>query len=50
MADDPGALWATATISLVEQVDRRVLVVLRDGRKLVGTMRSFDQFGATIEK
>eukprot|EP00518_Triparma_eleuthera_P012556 CAMPEP_0182478628 /NCGR_PEP_ID=MMETSP1319-20130603/32766_1 /TAXON_ID=172717 /ORGANISM="Bolidomonas pacifica, Strain RCC208" /LENGTH=79 /DNA_ID=CAMNT_0024679985 /DNA_START=72 /DNA_END=308 /DNA_ORIENTATION=- len=30
--------------SLVEQLDRTILVVLRDGRHLVGTLRSFDQF------
>ncbi len=46
------------TASLVEEVDsmlvscinnlyclERLLVVLRDGRKIFGTLRSFDQFG-----
>jgi len=32
----------------VEQLDRRLLVVLRDGRHLVGTLRSFDQFGNMV--
>ncbi|TFJ83692.1 hypothetical protein NSK_004796 [Nannochloropsis salina CCMP1776] len=34
--------------SLVEQLDRRVLVVLRDGRNLVGVLRSFDQFSNMV--
>ncbi|KAL7522516.1 hypothetical protein ACHAWX_007212 [Stephanocyclus meneghinianus] len=34
--------------SLVEQLDQRLLVVLRDGRHLVGTLRSFDQFGNMV--
>eukprot|EP01125_Pyxidicula_operculata_P015370 TRINITY_DN5207_c0_g1_i1.p1 TRINITY_DN5207_c0_g1~~TRINITY_DN5207_c0_g1_i1.p1 ORF type:complete len:137 (+),score=31.07 TRINITY_DN5207_c0_g1_i1:42-452(+) len=38
----------TATISLVEEVDKKILVVLRDGRKLVGTMRAFDQFANVV--
>ena len=32
----------------MEQLDRRLLVVLRDGRHLVGTLRSFDQFGNMV--
>jgi len=43
----PGIL-TTATISLVEEVDKKILVVLRDGRKLIGTMRSFDQFANVV--
>lgn len=34
--------------SLVEQLDQRLLVVLRDGRHLVGILRLFDQFGNTV--
>ena len=34
--------------SLVEQLDQRLMVVLRDGRHLVGTLRSFDQFGNMV--
>ena len=26
----------------------KLLVILRDGRKLIGILRSFDQFGITI--
>eukprot|EP00941_MAST-03F_sp_MAST-3F-sp1_P004103 g4103.t1 len=32
------------TCSLVEQLDKKVLLVLQDGRHLVGWLRSFDQF------
>ncbi|KAF0694263.1 Aste57867_14858 [Aphanomyces stellatus] len=34
--------------SLVEQVDKQMLVVLRDGRHLVGIIRSFDQFSNIV--
>ncbi|CCI10542.1 unnamed protein product [Albugo candida] len=32
------------TISLFDQLDQQVLVVLRDGRHLIGYFRSFDQY------
>jgi U6 snRNA-associated Sm-like protein LSm1 len=38
----------TATTSLIEEVDKRLLVVLRDGRKIVGVLRSFDQFANVV--
>ncbi|KAL1412591.1 hypothetical protein Q8F55_000338 [Vanrija albida] len=34
----------TTSGSLVDLVDKKVLVVLRDGRKLIGVLRSYDQF------
>mmetsp|Transcript_5853 Transcript_5853/g.8705 ORF Transcript_5853/g.8705 Transcript_5853/m.8705 type:complete len:210 (+) Transcript_5853:143-772(+) len=34
--------------SLVEQLDRRIMIVLRDGRHLVGILRSFDQFSNMV--
>jgi small nuclear ribonucleoprotein (snRNP)-like protein len=34
--------------SLIEQLDTRVLVILRDGRHLVGTLRSLDQFSNLV--
>ena len=34
--------------SLVEQLDRRILLILRDGRHLVGFLRSFDQFSNLV--
>mmetsp|Transcript_1865 Transcript_1865/g.2154 ORF Transcript_1865/g.2154 Transcript_1865/m.2154 type:complete len:116 (-) Transcript_1865:625-972(-) len=38
----PGAL------SLMEELDRWVLVILRDGRHLVGRLTSFDQFSNLV--
>jgi U6 snRNA-associated Sm-like protein LSm1 len=34
--------------ALVEELDQRLLLLLRDGRKVVGTLRSFDQFGNMV--
>jgi len=34
--------------SLVEELDQRIMVVLRDGRHLVGTFRSFDQYSNIV--
>lgn len=31
--------------ALVEELDRKLLIQLRDGRKVLGTLRSFDQVG-----
>jgi len=33
---------------LVEELDQRIMVVLRDGRHLVGTFRSFDQYSNMV--
>merc|ERR1711920_579314 len=38
--------WGAAT--LVDELDKKLLVVLRDGRNLVGTLRSFDQFANLV--
>ncbi|CAH3149839.1 U6 snRNA-associated Sm-like protein LSm1 [Pocillopora verrucosa] len=32
------------TASLIKEIDKRLLVVLRDGRTLIGYLRSIDQF------
>lgn len=40
----PSQAFTTAS-ALLESVDRKVVVSLRDGRKLFGVLRSFDQFG-----
>ncbi|PFH33757.1 LSM domain-containing protein [Besnoitia besnoiti] len=37
--------WIT---SLEEELDKKLLVVLRDGRKLIGFFRTFDQFGNMV--
>ncbi|RXK37474.1 U6 snRNA-associated Sm-like protein LSm1 [Tremella mesenterica] len=34
----------TTSGSLVDLVDKKVLVILRDGRKIIGVFRSYDQF------
>lgn len=34
--------------SLLEQIDKRVLVLLRDGRSLFGILRSIDQFANLV--
>ncbi|KAF9436944.1 SM-like, degradation of cytoplasmic mRNAs and positively regulates transcription initiation [Entomortierella beljakovae] len=38
----------TTSTSLVDSVDKKLLVVLRDGRKLIGILRSFDQFANLV--
>ncbi|RSH93120.1 Sm-like protein [Saitozyma podzolica] len=45
----------TTSGSLVDLVDKKVLVILRDGRKLLGLFRSYDQFAnflleSTVER
>jgi len=40
--------YLPGSASLVEQLDQRLLIVLRDGRHLVGIFRSFDQFSNTV--
>ena len=47
-ADTIGALQLTGTTSLAEELDKKLLVLLRDGKKIVGTMRSFDQFANIV--
>lgn len=44
----PVGLTLPGAASLVEQLDKRLLVVLRDGRNLVGVMRSFDQYSNMV--
>ena len=39
-----GSPYLFGAASLIEDLDKRILVVLRDGRHLVGTFRSFDQY------
>ncbi len=34
--------------ALAEELDQKLLVVLRDGRKLLGVLRSFDQFANLV--
>ena len=30
--------------SLIEEIDKRIMIILRDGRHIVGRLRSFDQY------
>ena len=44
-----GDTWhLSAVASLVEELDKKLLVVLRDGSKILGTLRSFDQFANIV--
>ncbi|OMJ28130.1 U6 snRNA-associated Sm-like protein LSm1 [Smittium culicis] len=40
--------YFTTTGCLLDLVDKRVHVALRDGKKLFGVLRSFDQYGSLI--
>ncbi|PHT79273.1 U6 snRNA-associated Sm-like protein LSm1 [Capsicum annuum] len=45
--------WASAediylSTSLASYLDKKLLVLLRDGRKLLGTLRSFDRFANAV--
>lgn len=46
MSNDPWSLSAVA--SLVDELDKKLLVMLRDGSKILGTLRSFDQFANIV--
>ncbi|KAK7206177.1 hypothetical protein BZA70DRAFT_236631 [Myxozyma melibiosi] len=43
----PSIIFTTAA-QLVDCVDKRLLVILRDGRKLIGILRSFDQYANLV--
>mmetsp|Transcript_12658 Transcript_12658/g.43964 ORF Transcript_12658/g.43964 Transcript_12658/m.43964 type:complete len:142 (+) Transcript_12658:3-428(+) len=47
-AAEAAATRLSAAAALVEELDRKLLVVLRDNRKLIGVLRSFDQFSNII--
>lgn len=40
--------YLPGAISLLEQLDKKLLVILRDGRKLIGCLRSIDQFANLV--
>ncbi|KHJ98027.1 LSM domain protein [Oesophagostomum dentatum] len=40
--------YLPGAISLFEQLDKKLIVVLRDGRKLIGYLKSIDQFANLI--
>lgn len=35
-------------VAIVEELDKKLLVQLRDGRKIIGILRSFDQFANLV--
>mmetsp|Transcript_21759 Transcript_21759/g.35986 ORF Transcript_21759/g.35986 Transcript_21759/m.35986 type:complete len:171 (+) Transcript_21759:201-713(+) len=44
----PLDFFIPGTASLVEELDKRLLVQLRDGKKLIGILKSFDQFANLV--
>lgn len=40
--------YMPGTASLIEEIDKKQLVVLRDGRTLIGILRSIDQFANLV--
>lgn len=40
--------YLPGSASLVEELDQRILIVLRDGKHLIGTLSSFDQFSNLV--
>lgn len=40
----PPQMFTTAA-SLLDLTDKKLIVTLRDGRKIIGILRSWDQFG-----
>ncbi|KAG0580505.1 hypothetical protein KC19_4G178300 [Ceratodon purpureus] len=43
----PDNFPATST-SLADNLDKKLLVILRDGRRIIGILRSFDQFANVV--
>ncbi|XP_064631295.1 U6 snRNA-associated Sm-like protein LSm1 [Lineus longissimus] len=40
--------YLPGTASLIEEIDKKLLIVLRDGRTLIGWLRSVDQFANLV--
>ncbi|XP_071089819.1 U6 snRNA-associated Sm-like protein LSm1 [Haliotis cracherodii] len=40
--------YLPGTASLIQEIDKKLLVVLRDGRTLIGFLRSIDQFANLV--
>jgi U6 snRNA-associated Sm-like protein LSm1 len=41
---DDSTPYLPGAAALLEQLDKRIMLILRDGRHLVGVLRSFDQY------
>ena len=44
MEDAGSSPYLPGAASLLEQLDKRIMIILRDGKHLVGKLRSFDHF------
>ena len=42
------SMYLPGTASLLEELDKRLMVLLRDGRTLIGYLRSVDQFANLV--
>ena len=42
------AQYLPGTASLIEELDKKLMVLLRDGRTLIGFLRSVDQFANLV--
>ena len=42
------AQYLPGTASLIEEIDKKLMVLLRDGRTLIGYLRSVDQFANLV--
>ena len=41
---EENAPYLPGAASLLEQLDKRIMIILRDGKHLVGKLRSFDHY------
>lgn len=41
---ESNTLYLPGAASIVDQLDKRLLLILQDGRNLIGTLRTFDQY------
>ncbi|EDQ91046.1 uncharacterized protein MONBRDRAFT_20273 [Monosiga brevicollis MX1] len=48
MAAVPMPSTISATAALIDELDKKLICVLRDGRKLIGYLRSVDQFANLV--
>lgn len=44
MASSELSQYLPGTAGLVDQLDKRLLLIMHDGRHLIGTLRTFDQY------
>ena len=44
MEETASSPYLPGAASLLEQLDKKIMIILRDGKHLVGKLRSFDHF------